>query len=264
MTAEKLHDAIGLLPADLVAETDAKRTGKPKVIPWKRFASIAACLTLLLLGAGALQKTLLPQKWKAAVTAENISPALAAQPETARDEDVPAGNQGQNAGQVPASGTSGGSAARNESGHDRKSAAPEAPEDTAKDPSANTAAPSDLELRSGGASLSLSPSSYTWTVENPDGTANTVCACGAAPTDDFDRLPLLEAPEASVTLSWDTPPESVTARCWAEKDSQPQPAEAENGVLTLSRSAYIYEVTATWPQGTASYVFRAEIARENG
>ena len=50
MTAETLHDALTLLPADLIAEADKKRTRQPKVIPWKRYVSLAACLALCLCG----------------------------------------------------------------------------------------------------------------------------------------------------------------------------------------------------------------------
>lgn len=48
MTAETLHDAIGLLPADLVAEADRLRTRKQKIIPWKRYAAMAACFAIVL------------------------------------------------------------------------------------------------------------------------------------------------------------------------------------------------------------------------
>lgn len=50
MTPEKFHDALTLLPADLVAEADRRRQRKPKVIPWRPYAAAAACLCLLLLG----------------------------------------------------------------------------------------------------------------------------------------------------------------------------------------------------------------------
>lgn len=51
MTSEKLHDALNLLPADLVAGTDALRT-KPKKpqVHWQRWAAMAACLAVVLLG----------------------------------------------------------------------------------------------------------------------------------------------------------------------------------------------------------------------
>ena len=48
MTAETLQDAIGLLPADLVAEADRIRSRKTKIIPWKRYAAMAACFVLTL------------------------------------------------------------------------------------------------------------------------------------------------------------------------------------------------------------------------
>lgn len=48
MTVENLHDAIGQLPSDLIAKVDEKRSRKPKVIPLRRYASIAACFAVIL------------------------------------------------------------------------------------------------------------------------------------------------------------------------------------------------------------------------
>lgn len=50
MTAEQLHDAIGLLPAELVAEADALRQSRPQRRPrhWARYAAMAACFALVL------------------------------------------------------------------------------------------------------------------------------------------------------------------------------------------------------------------------
>lgn len=48
MTVENLHDAIGQLPSDLIAKVDEKRCRKPKRIPFRRYAAIAACLVLVL------------------------------------------------------------------------------------------------------------------------------------------------------------------------------------------------------------------------
>ena len=48
MNSEKLHDAIGLLPSDLITETDRLRCAKPRVIPWKRYAAMAACFAVVL------------------------------------------------------------------------------------------------------------------------------------------------------------------------------------------------------------------------
>lgn len=48
MNAEQFHDALSLLPSDLIAETDKLRASpKSRVIPWKRWVSLAACLVLI-------------------------------------------------------------------------------------------------------------------------------------------------------------------------------------------------------------------------
>lgn len=46
MTPEHLHDAITLLPEDLLTQTDRLR--QKKRTPWKSIAAVAACLCLLL------------------------------------------------------------------------------------------------------------------------------------------------------------------------------------------------------------------------
>lgn len=51
MTADHIHDALTLLPADLIAEVDKKRSGKPRIIRWKRVAAMAACFALVLCSA---------------------------------------------------------------------------------------------------------------------------------------------------------------------------------------------------------------------
>lgn len=48
MTAETLHDALTLLPADLVAAADKKRNRKPIRIHWQRWTAMAACLAVIL------------------------------------------------------------------------------------------------------------------------------------------------------------------------------------------------------------------------
>lgn len=52
MTVEQLHDAIGLLPGDLLAETDRLRQApRPKkTVLWKPVLAMAACLALILTG----------------------------------------------------------------------------------------------------------------------------------------------------------------------------------------------------------------------
>ena len=95
MTPEQLHDALGMLPADLVAETDRLRSRPPrKVIYWRSFAAAAACF-LLVLGCGLFAMNRLPAAFdiaiKEAMLEESVlaapqAPAMA-EPESAAQED---------------------------------------------------------------------------------------------------------------------------------------------------------------------------------
>ncbi len=49
MTGEQFHDALTLLPEDLIARADAVRSRKPKTLHWRRYVSLAACCALLVL-----------------------------------------------------------------------------------------------------------------------------------------------------------------------------------------------------------------------
>ena len=48
MNPENIHDALNLLPDDLIAEADALRQKTGKTIPWKRLIPMAACFVLVL------------------------------------------------------------------------------------------------------------------------------------------------------------------------------------------------------------------------
>lgn len=49
MTGEQFHDALTLLPEDLIARADKVRSQKPKTLHWRRYVSLAACCALLVL-----------------------------------------------------------------------------------------------------------------------------------------------------------------------------------------------------------------------
>ena len=59
MTTAQLHDAIGLLPVDLIAETDALRCRKQPRLPWQRYAAMAAAAVLVIC-SGVIGWRLLP------------------------------------------------------------------------------------------------------------------------------------------------------------------------------------------------------------
>lgn len=95
MTAEQLHDALTLLPADLVAEADRRRSGRPKVLRRKRYAAMAACFLLVFCGGMLVHSTLGMGGKTAYMSEEAALPETmaaapqAAEPESAAQEDSP-------------------------------------------------------------------------------------------------------------------------------------------------------------------------------
>lgn len=96
MTAEKLHDAISLLPSDLIAAADKKRHQKPRSKPaWRQLGAIAACFavvlacgmflrTFFLAGSGGSSKSTAAPAMGAPESVE-ATPSMAAPQEAARD-----------------------------------------------------------------------------------------------------------------------------------------------------------------------------------
>ena len=81
MTAEKLHDALNLLPSDLLAATDQLRTApRTKIIPWKRLLPAAACFAMLM-GMGLLIRHEMPDHIMMKQAAPEAPAAMAPVPE---------------------------------------------------------------------------------------------------------------------------------------------------------------------------------------
>ena len=57
MTGEQFHDALTLLPEDLVAHAEQYRCRKPRAIPLKPYAATAACLAVVLCAAALFRVT---------------------------------------------------------------------------------------------------------------------------------------------------------------------------------------------------------------
>lgn len=85
MTTAQLHDAIGLLPVDLIAETDCLRCRKQQRLHWQRYAAMAAAAVLVICG-GVISWRLLPgSKTAAAPEVAQFAAASA----TVADEALP-------------------------------------------------------------------------------------------------------------------------------------------------------------------------------
>lgn len=86
MTTAQLHDAIGLLPVDLIAETDELRCRKQPRLHWQRYAAMAAAAALVICG-GVIGWRLLPGSKTAAAVPEAAQ--FAADSASMADEALP-------------------------------------------------------------------------------------------------------------------------------------------------------------------------------
>jgi len=247
MTVHELHDAIGLLDEELLEQTDRLRAApRKRKTPIRRYWATAACLGMLLCGTLAYWFVTNTLRCGSAAPAQfnaKLAPmesAVAAQrsaEDSAAPEDAPEN-------QSPAT-----NSAKTESAED--AAAP-----ASGDIPANGGAVSEPPALAIG-SVMLASGNYTWTIQQEDGTAQTVTACGAHPMDDPENLPMLCGDTQNVALDWPVAPESVTVRCWQVGQDQEQDAVLDGNTLSLQPGDWVYEVIASFDQGQASYAFRA-------
>lgn len=259
MTADQLHDAIGLLPPDLLAQTDSCRMRKTAPRPHYRYLSMAACLGLLVCGSllyfviGGLpmvgskfsQTALNMAEDSAAYENASISGAgeITAQqysiiPEADNPLQTPAIDRGPALSGSQVSPDSAPAAAA---------------------PRANTSSVPVLQIQNSEQTLLVSPGSYEWTLTLPDGTAQSTIACGSYPPDEADKLPLLTTSEQTLSLTWscDALPDSLTLRRWSPEGEAMPDLSVSDSSLSLVSGDWIYEISASWPVGTVSYPFRA-------
>lgn len=95
MTSQQLHDALSHLPDDLLEETNRRRITSGRVIPFRRYLSIAACFVLLVSSGLILTRLIQPKGatemsvYKAAEAPAALAEDGPIHPESAAEE-VPA------------------------------------------------------------------------------------------------------------------------------------------------------------------------------
>ena len=202
MTAEQLHDAIGLLPGDLLEKTDQLRQSPvKKKAPVMRYLSAAACAAVVL--GGALLFRAVGQQKGAAFSA--AAPVM----EAAQMDEAPAEQAPKLQSAAPPMDAGAGSAAD-------RSAAVE---------NAAVWMPPALEVSWDNQSL---------IVENGEEVT-------------------LSIREGELCLTWQTQPEDVKIKSIPEGQ-----AEFRDGVLTLAAGTQSCEITASWPEGSGSYILKIQ------
>lgn len=255
MTADQIHDALTLLPADLIAETDRRRSGTPKIIPWKRYAAMAACFALVFCGGLLISSRIgmggspLMQKEEAAMAAPEAAQAPAALEK------------------APVTPTE---AAAGENGACALPTAPAQEESVTEDTRADTTAGSialqlpTLTIEQQGSLCEAPIGSYNWEIDNGDGTYTAICVDAAHIP---ESLPLLETEDPQVQLHFSETPDSILVWCQQDGDEEAQMLTVEGGCLTLLPGTCIYQVTACWDgisgfDNIVHYSFRGEVSTE--
>lgn len=98
---------------------------------------------------------------------------------------------------------------------------------------------------------------YSWTIDNEDGTQTSVEADSAAPPELVKTTdPIQVTKDTTITLDFEEEPDRYTVRIWDEDNTI---LSESDEVERTGEGEVIYEVVAHWPQGTASYAFLLSI-----
>ena len=122
------------------------------------------------------------------------------------------------------------------------------------------------------ANINALTGTYSWSFEDSDGSTMSTESDSAHPLDIINDLPVIEKANdtVSIGLDFESAPDSVTVKRWNDKyvgDAQTNEQFSEEVeiintsislysiALTDDNNGYIYEVKASWEQGTAYYSF---------
>lgn len=121
--------------------------------------------------------------------------------------------------------------------------------------------PPELKVLFQNKSIDAVRGTYSWTIDNNDGTKTTTNADSSSPTELVKNSgPLTVSPKSSLTLKFsDAQPTSVNVNIWEDKTTIKQKFINNQLVVPDYKGSIIYEVVATWEKGTASYAFLVDI-----
>lgn len=117
--------------------------------------------------------------------------------------------------------------------------------------------PPELTVVAGDESVDAVMGTYSWSIDNEDGTMTAIEADSAAPPELVSTMTALEVTgDTSIELDFEIEPDSYTVKIWEEGNTVISKSEE---VLLTNEGTVIYEVLANWQEGTASYAFTLNI-----
>lgn len=113
--------------------------------------------------------------------------------------------------------------------------------------------PPGLVVMAGEETIEAILGTYSWSVDNEDGTITAIEADTAAPPDLVQGMtPVNVTSDTKIALEFAVEPDKYTVRTWEEDYTV---SSARKEVLLTREGPVIYEVQASWAQGTARYAF---------
>lgn len=117
--------------------------------------------------------------------------------------------------------------------------------------------PPELIVVAGDESAETVIGTYSWSIDNEDGTMTAIEADSAPPPELVRNTTAIEVTgETSIELNFEIDPASYTVKIWEEDNTVISESEE---VLLTGEGRVIYEVLANWQEGTVSYAFTLDI-----
>lgn len=120
--------------------------------------------------------------------------------------------------------------------------------------------PPEFTITAGGKTIHPTLGTHSWTIDNGDGTAESIEVDSDAPPDLVTGKNTLQlTANSSVEFNFEEPPTNYILRIWDEEYTIVRQTKE---VDLNETGVFIYEVLAHWEQGTASYAFAVEVIAE--
>lgn len=121
---------------------------------------------------------------------------------------------------------------------------------------ASPSKPPSLTIEVGEETITPSLGTYSWSVDNGDGSVKNINADSAAPPELVKNTqPTQVTNDTDVELNFETQPQRYEVRTWEDNSV----ASTSDEITLSEKGKIIYEVLAYWENGTASYAFSLNI-----
>lgn len=120
--------------------------------------------------------------------------------------------------------------------------------------------PPTLKVHSNEKTLEAIRGTYSWTTQNADGTGTTTHVDCAGPNDMVKgSIPFVLPSSSTLLLTFENPPSQVLVYICSSDGNKKVEVNGGRFKVPAIKGLYVYEVVATWQQGTCSYAFLVNV-----